>query len=501
MQPLSGIRVLSVTVYLAGPFAAMNLARLGAEVIKVEIPGRGDPVRGNGPFAGPGGTHAQRQSEQDISTRFLKRTQGVKSVTLDLKHPRGREMFLEMANECDVVLENLAPGSLRRLGLGYEEVARVNPGIVYASISGYGQTGPYADKPAHDPQIQGMSGLMDINGDAGGPPIKVGFYIGDLVTPMFACYSILAALREKERTGQGQYLDVSMMDTLVSLMFMENLEETIEDGQPLRTGNISRSGPTGLYTARDGDVSITVTSDEQWARLARAMNAPELLEDPRFGTYVSRTVNVEAARRLIQELIGRLSLKETLECLEAHDVPCAPVRTAEQVLGDPHFWDRGSLTAMRHAGMHRAGQGRGLRLPGALLRRGAAGISRRAHAGDAQSGNLRQALGVERIRPARPGGAEDNLTERQNSPLPLGEGRGEGKSGGIVWPTRNRPPGPGPYERSCSSRATRKTGCARRPAMAPTRLSWTWKTRCRCPTSPKPGNSLGRWSKNSARLA
>ena len=351
MQPLSGIRVLSVTVYLAGPFAAMNLARLGAEVIKVEIPGRGDPVRGNGPFAGPGGTHTQRQSEQDISTRFLKRTQGVKSVTLDLKHPRGREMFLEMANECDVVLENLAPGSLRRLGLGYEEVARVNPGIVYASISGYGQTGPYADKPAHDPQIQGMSGLMDINGDAGGPPIKVGFYIGDLVTPMFACYSILAALREKERTGQGQYLDVSMMDTLVSLMFMENLEETIEDGQPLRTGNISRSGPTGLYTARDGDVSITVTSDEQWARLARAMNAPELLEDPRFGTYVSRTVNVEAARRLIQELIGRLSLKETLECLEAHDVPCAPVRTAEQVMGDPHFWDRGSLTAMRHAGM------------------------------------------------------------------------------------------------------------------------------------------------------
>ncbi len=351
MQPLEGIRVLSVTVYLAGPFCAMNLARLGAEVIKVEIPGRGDPVRGNGPFAGPSGTHAECQSDDDISTRFLKRTQGVKSITVDLKHPRGKEMFLQLARASDVVLENLAPGSLRRIGLGYEEVSAVNPGIVYASISGYGQTGPYADKPAHDPQIQGMSGLMDINGDADGPPTKVGFYIGDLVTPLFACYSILAALREKDRTGQGQYLDVSMMDTLVSLMFMENLEESIEEGRPLRTGNISRSGPTGLYAAKDGDVSLTVTSDEQWRRLARALDAPEWLEDSRFDSYVSRTVNVEEARKQIQGIIGKLTLDETLERLEKHDVPCAPVRTAAQVMNDQHFWDRGSLLPMRHAGI------------------------------------------------------------------------------------------------------------------------------------------------------
>ena len=351
MEPLKGVRVLTVTVYLAGPFAAMNLARLGAEVIKVEIPGRGDPVRGNGPFAGPEGTHAQPTSGDDISTRFLKRTQGVKSITLDLKNPTGRELFLKLAEESDVVLENLAPGSLRRLGLGYEEVARVNPGIVYASISGYGQTGPYAAKPAHDPQIQGMSGLMDINGDADGPPIKVGFYIGDLVTPMFACYSILAALRERDRTGQGQYLDVSMMDTLVSLMFMENLEETIEDGLPLRTGNISRSGPTGLYSAADGDLSITMTSDDQWRRFAQAMDAPDLLDDPRFATYVSRTVNVESARQEVQGLIGQISLAEALERLEEHDVPCAPVRTAEQVMNYQHFWERGSLMPMRHAGL------------------------------------------------------------------------------------------------------------------------------------------------------
>ena len=192
---------------------------------------------------------------------------------------------------------------------------------------------------------------MDINGEEERPPVKVGFYIGDLVTPMFACYSILAALREKERTGQGQYLDVSMMDTLVSMMFMENLEEVIAEGIPLRTGNISRSGPTGLYETKNGDLSLTVTSDDQWGRLARAMDAPELLEDPRFSDYVARTNNVEDARKEVQRLIGEFTLEDALRRLEAFDVPCAPVRTAKQVMEDRHFWDRGSLLPMLNAAM------------------------------------------------------------------------------------------------------------------------------------------------------
>ena len=233
MQPLSDLRVLAVTVFLAGPFLSMTLARLGAEVIKIEIPGRGDPVRGNGPFAGPDGIVSDQRDEKYIATRFLKRSQGVKSVTLDLRNSRGRELFLEMARQSDVVLENLAPGSMTRLGLGYPDVAAVNPGVVYASISGYGQTGPYAHQPAHDPQIQGMSGLMDINGEPDGPPTRVGFYIGDLVTPMFASTAILSALREKEKTGKGCYLDVSMMDTLASLMLMENLEEDLAARHPV----------------------------------------------------------------------------------------------------------------------------------------------------------------------------------------------------------------------------------------------------------------------------
>ena len=345
MQPLSDLRVLAVTVFLAGPFLSMTLARLGAEVIKVEIPGRGDPVRGNGPFAGPDGIH----SEQHIATRFLKRSQGVKSVTLNLRTEKGRELFLEMARQSDIVLENLAPGSMTRLGLGYDDVAAVNPGVIYASISGYGQTGPYAHQPAHDPQIQGMSGLMDINGEPDGPPTRVGFYIGDLVTPMFAATSILAALREKERTGRGTYLDVSMMDTLTSLMLMENLEEDMAAGIPLRTGNNSRSGPTGQYQASDGAIIITAASDDQWRRLCNAIGTPELIEDERFARYQVRSENAEAARAEVQQRIGKMTRAEALECLSAGDVPCAPVRTVPEILTDPHFRDRGALRPMRNA--------------------------------------------------------------------------------------------------------------------------------------------------------
>ena len=357
MEPLRDIRVLAVTVYLAGPFCAMNLARMGAEVITVEMPGRGNPVRGIGNYAGPAGNHPVSQGDQDLSTMYLKRAQGVKSVTLNLKDPKGRDMLLKLAESCDIFLENLAPGSMKAMGLGYPEVSQANPGIVCCSISGYGQDGPYANKRAHDPQIQGMSGLMDINGEEDGSPIRVGFLIGDLVTPLFACYSILAALREKDRTGRGQHLDVSMMDTLVSLMFMENLEENIEEGRPLRTGNFTRSGPTGLYRASDGDLVLTASGDDQWVRLAKALDAPELTEDPRFATNYARTTHIEEVREAVQRLIGGMSLAQALERLEAGDVPCGPVRSAAEVLADPHFWERGTLQPMRHAALEEPVQG------------------------------------------------------------------------------------------------------------------------------------------------
>jgi formyl-CoA transferase len=347
MAPLSGIRVIGVTVYLAGPYTLVNLARLGAESIKVEIPGLGDPTRGNGPFASPEGYSSTPETENHLSTRFMKRSQGVKSVTLNLKHPEGRQMFLDMAKDSDVVVENLSPGAMRRLGLGYDDIAAINPEIVYASISGYGQTGPHAHRKAHDPEIQGMSGIMDINGDPEGPPMRIGFYIADLVTPLFTCYSILAALREKERTGKGQHLDVSMMDTLTSLMFVENIEEALNAGEPLRMGNGIRGGPMGLYHTKDGDIIVTVASDDQWQRLARALGAPELIDDPRFAKFLDRGRNVSAARNSIQALLMKFTKKEALQLLESKDVPCSDVRGVPDVIDDSHFWDRGTLRPMR----------------------------------------------------------------------------------------------------------------------------------------------------------
>ena len=349
MKPLKDVRVLAVTVFLAGPFLSMTLARFGADVIKVEVPKGGDPVRALGPFAGPEGVNPTKQTEQDIPTKFLKRTQGVKSITLNLKDPEGRRLFLELAKQSDVVIENLAPGSMTRLGLGYADVAAVNPGIVYCSISGYGQEGPHADNPAHDHQIQAMSGMMDINGHPDGPPTRVGVYVSDLVTPLYSAFSILAALRHREQTGEGQYLDASMMDTLASLMFMEPLEEFMAAGHPPRAGNDARTGPTGLYHVKDADVIITVGHDHRFIALCEGLKAPELGTDPRFTDAIKRAENLDALRAELQERFAQFDCDEVLARLKERDVPIAPVRTLDEVVSDDHFRDRGTLIPMRHS--------------------------------------------------------------------------------------------------------------------------------------------------------
>jgi formyl-CoA transferase len=350
VEPLKDVRVLSVTVFLAGPFLGMTLARLGAEVIKVEMPGGGDPIRSVGPYAGPRGINPDRQTADDLSIRFLKRSEGVKSVTLNLKDAEGRRMFLELAKQSDVVIENLSPGSMARLGLGYADVTKVNPGIVYCSISGYGQTGPYKDLPAHDHQIQAMSGIMDMNGDADGPPTRIGVFVGDLVTPLYAAYSILAALRHKEKTGTGQYLDASMIDTLATLMFMEPMEYFLHEGLPVRAGNLSRESVTGLYRLRDGDVIITVGNQDRWQRLCKALRAEELLENSRYATAGDQQTHVAELRRAIQDRLGRLGCVEAITLLEGAGIPIARVRTLPEAIADKHFRDRGTLRPMHRQG-------------------------------------------------------------------------------------------------------------------------------------------------------
>ncbi len=349
MKPLEDIRVLSVTVFLAGPFLSMTLARFGAEVIKVEMPGSGDPIRNIGPYTGPKGINSDRQTEEDLSIRFLKRSEGVKSVTLNLKDAEGKRLFLELAKQADVVIENLSPGSMTGLGLGYEDVAAVNPGIVYCSIAGYGQSGPYKDLPAHDHQIQAMSGIMDMNGATDGPPTRVGVFVGDLVTPLYAAYSILGALRHKEKTGEGQYLDASMIDTLASLMFMEPMEHFLHEGLPPRSGNDSRNDLTGLYRLVDGDVIITIGNLARWQKLCRALGVDELLENPRYATAEGRERHTEELRREIQDRFGKLDCETGIALLREAGIPIARVRTLREVMADDHFRDRGTLKPMyRH---------------------------------------------------------------------------------------------------------------------------------------------------------
>jgi crotonobetainyl-CoA:carnitine CoA-transferase CaiB-like acyl-CoA transferase len=350
VKPLEDIRVLSVTVFLAGPFLGMTLARFGAEVIKIEVPGNGDPIREIGPFTGPGGINAERETPEDLSIRFLKRSEGVNCITLNLKDPEGKRMFMDLARQADVVIENLSPGSMTRLGLGYAEVAAVNPGIVYCSIAGYGQTGPYKDLPAHDHQIQAMSGIMDMNGAADGPPTRLGVFVGDLVTPLYAAYSILGALRHRDKTGEGQHLDASMIDTLATLMFMEPMEYVLRDGMPMRAGNDSRGGVTGLYRLEDGDVIITVGGLARWQRLCTAIGAEALLSNPRYASADDRETHVAELRAEIQTRLGAFTCADGIALLEDAGIPVARVRTLPEVMEDDHFRDRGTLRPMYREG-------------------------------------------------------------------------------------------------------------------------------------------------------
>jgi crotonobetainyl-CoA:carnitine CoA-transferase CaiB-like acyl-CoA transferase len=247
---------------------------------------------------------------------------------------------------------------MKRLGLGYADVSAVNPRIVYCSISGYGQVGPYASNPAHDHQIQAMAGMMDINGQPDGPPTRVGIYVSDLVTPLYAACSIMAALRHRDQTGEGQHLDASMMDTLATLMFMEPMEDVVASGHVPRAGNDSRTSPTGLYRTKDNvDIIVTAAGAGQWAGLCKALEAPELHADPRFAPSSDRSKHMTELRAEIQSRIGRLTCKEALARMKEADVPVAPIRKLSEVITDEHFYKRGTLKPMRHEALKKTVDG------------------------------------------------------------------------------------------------------------------------------------------------
>jgi formyl-CoA transferase len=336
--PLAHIRVLDLSRVLAGPYCTMMLGDLGAEVIKVERPGRGDDTRAWGPpFAG------------GESTYFLTSNRNKKSVTLNLKTARGQELARALAARSDVLVENLLPGTLDALGLGYEALARVNPRLVYCSITGFGQDGPYRDRPGYDLLIQAMGGVMSITGEPQGEPMKVGVAISDVTAGLHACTAILAALAARERTGRGDRIDIALLDSTVSWLANVASAYLVTGEPPARYGNAHASiVPYQAFRAADGWFVAGVGNDEQWRRFCRAVGRPELADDPRFANNRARVEHRGVLIPLLERLFATRPAAHWLEQLERAEVPAAPVNTLAQVFADPQVQARAMAVETEH---------------------------------------------------------------------------------------------------------------------------------------------------------
>jgi CoA:oxalate CoA-transferase len=335
--PLDGLLVLDFTWVLAGPFATMILADLGADVIKVEAPGVGDFSRRYAPFVA------------DVSHYFQSINRNKRSLVLNLKHERGRALARQLASKADILVENFVPGTMARWGLAYEDVRPLNPRLIYASCSGFGQTGPYAQRPAFDIIVQALAGTMSITGEPGRPPVRVGFSAADLGGALFTTIGILAALQERERSGLGQQVDVSMLDAQVALL--ENaFTRYFTTGQvpgPLGTRH-SVIVPFQGYPSRDGQFVVAAGNQPQWLAFCQALRLGHLAEDPRFATPAQRAANVLDLEREVSARTVELTTAACLAALSAADVPCAPVQTIDEVVEDPQLAERGMFVETQH---------------------------------------------------------------------------------------------------------------------------------------------------------
>lgn len=349
-RPLEGIRVLDLTVALAGPYGALLLGGLGAEVIHIESPGGGDIARTNPPFVGPNGMGFGASTDKDLSLSIINRGRNKKSVTLDLKSAKGREIFMRLVKESDVVIENLSEGTAKRLGVGYEDVSGVNPRIVYASVSAFGEPSIYPGLKGMDILVQALSGLMEVTGFADGPPTRVGIPVADLVTPLYAVNGVLAALIQRGRTGEGQHVKVAMLDCLASMVAEEHFDISAAAGAPMRSGNShDRLAPFGVYHCTDGHVAIVAFRPEWMTGLLDAMGRPELIQDPRFATRGPRMQHAAALNEMIEAWTRTLTTKELVhELFDKRAVPAVIVRKPVDMLNDPALHERGAVMQLTH---------------------------------------------------------------------------------------------------------------------------------------------------------
>jgi len=348
-KALEHLKVLDLTRVLAGPWATQNLADMGAEVIKIERPGAGDDTRAWGP---PFLRDAQGEETRD-SSYFLSVNRGKRSVTVDLASPTGQQIIRELAREADVVVENYKVGTLARYGLGYEDLRAINPRLVYCSVTGFGQTGPYAALPGYDFVFQGMSGLMSItgvpDGEAGAAPMKSGIAIADLLTGMYATSAILAALEHRHVSGEGQYIDLALLDCLVAINSYQALNYFLSGKIPQRMGNAhSNMVPYQVFRCKEGDIIVAVGNDGQYRALCEVIGRPELARDERFSSAGNRNRNrAELIPQVAEAMLAR-TMGEWVELMEAANVPCGPIYNMEQVFEDPQVRHRGMQMTLPH---------------------------------------------------------------------------------------------------------------------------------------------------------
>lgn len=340
MKLLEGIQVIDLTMVLSGPFATLHLALLGAEVIKIEPPNSGDLARSLG--------NAPKLNKQLMGTSFLAQNANKKSVTLNLKHTEAQKIFKEMVRSADVVVENFRPGVMNRFGLSYDTLRSINPGLVYCAISGFGQTGPDALKPAYDQIIQGLSGVMAINGDERLNPLRCGFPVCDTVGGLNAAFAVMAGLFHRQRTGEGQFIDIALLDSIMPLMGWVAANLLIGGQQPTLMGNDNfTAAPSGTFATKDGYINIAANKQEQWETLVDILGLPELKSNPRFQQRDVRKSNRKALTPLIEARLKDKGTAHWVEVLNTHSIPAGAIYGLADALNQEQITHRKTLETIR----------------------------------------------------------------------------------------------------------------------------------------------------------
>ena len=347
--PLSGLRVLDLSRVLAGPWCGQIMADLGCEVIKVERPGRGDDTRGWGP---PNLKDAEGRDTGEAGY-YLAANRGKKSLTLDIASPEGQEIARALARKSDILIENYKVGSLKKYGLDYDSLHAIHPGLIYCSITGFGQTGPYAERPGYDVMAQAMGGLMSVTGERddrpGGGPQRVGVAVSDIFTGVYSAVAILAALHHRDKTGAGQHLDMALLDVTLAIMSNQALNYLVSGVAPGRIGNEHPNVvPYQAFPTKDFHIVLAVGNDAQFARFCDIAGRPELAKDPRFATNSQRIVHRATIIPIVAEIMTEKTRAEWMEALEQAGIANGPINTLDQVFDNPQVKARGMKIALPH---------------------------------------------------------------------------------------------------------------------------------------------------------